>query len=155
MLADKQLFSCRGANYSITLYSDRIIMKDTRWANSKSFELPVDRIRSVIVERKSVIPFATVTIVAAILTVFAKYNALWFLANFTAENSGKISTIGLLASIVCAIPTIFRALFVNVSITWDGQPATFRARLVPARLGRRLTERFQELTARSYVSENG
>lgn len=149
MPADEKLFSCRGANLSVTLYANKMIIHDVGWTNPKSYELPVKRIRSVIVDRKSLIPFATITILAAIATVIAKYNALWFLINLTPENIGTMSTIGFLASVVFAIPTLSRAAFVNVSITWDGKPASFRMRLVPAHLGRRLARRFQELSAES------
>ena len=155
MRAEKRLLSCRGANYSIALFSDKIIIKDTGLANSRSFELPVDRVRALIVERKSFIPFAALTIVAAIVTALAKYNALWFLGGSVVENAAKMSTVGLLASIILAIAVASRALFVTISITWDGQPTNFRVRFVPAHFARRLVKRFQELTARSYVSENG
>jgi hypothetical protein len=126
-----------------------MIIDHALWMNSKSYELPVERIRAVIVERKSVIPSATVTALTAVVAVLAKYNAFWFLVNFTPENAGRVSVIGLLASIVCAIPTISRALFVNVSIAWDGEPAFFHVRFVPAYLGRRLARRFQELSSGS------
>lgn len=149
MRKEKTPFSCRGANYSIALHSDRMILNHTVWTNSKSYELPVGRIKAVIVERKSVMPFATMTALTAVATVLAKYNAFWFLVNLTPDDIGRFSTIGLLASIVCAIPTISRALFVNVSIAWDGQPTLFQVKFLPAYLGRRLARRFQELSVGS------
>jgi len=115
----------------------------------RSYELPIDRIRTVVVERKSVIPFATATVLAAVSAVVAKYNALWFIINLTPENMTRISTIAFGLMVLCAIPAMSRALFVSVAISWDGQPASFRARFVPARQGRGLAAKFQAISLES------
>ncbi len=139
-------FNCRGLNGFINLYSNRMVLESKGWASSSSYELPVERISKVVIERKSVIPFATLTILAAAASVLAKYNALWFIVNLTPESVGKVSSLALLVAVVCAIPTLFRTFFVNVCVTWNGQPATLRVALVPVRPGKRLAKHFQELS---------
>jgi len=69
MINEKKLFTCRGGNLSIRLYSDRMMIYSARWMSPRSYELPIDRIRTVVVERKSVIPFATATVLAAVSAV--------------------------------------------------------------------------------------
>jgi hypothetical protein len=115
--------------------------------SGRSYMLPLERVTSVIVERKSVVPFVTSTVIAAILTLVAKYNALWFLVNLTSNSAGKLSTIGILACIIFAVPTVTRSLFVNVNVAWAGQPASFHLGFVSVKMGRRLAKRFQELSA--------
>jgi hypothetical protein len=148
MNPDTQSYRCRGTNYSVALNSDRMIL-DARWRSSNSYELPIKRIRTVIVERKSVMPFATLTILAAIGAVVAKYNALWFLVNLTPDTAGRISVILAAASVILALPTLSRALFVSIAVTWDGQPSTFRIRFVSAYRGRHLARLFEELSSGS------
>ena len=142
----KELFVCRGGKYVISLHADRMVIKGTGWKNTKTYELPLGRVMSVIVERKSVIPFATATLLAAIIAVLSKYNALWFLINLTLEERGQFSMIALLVSILSAIPTIMRALFVNMTVRWDGEPSCFHLRFVLSSGGRRLARRFHELS---------
>jgi len=143
----KELLTCRGGKYLISLHADRLVIKGTGWTKAKTYELPLGRVRSVIVERKSVIPFATATLLAAIIALLSKYNALWFLINLTLEERGQFSAVALLASVVSAIPTITRALFVNMTVRWDGEPSCFHLRFVLSSGGRRLARRFQELSA--------
>jgi len=146
LLTVEKPFNCRGLNGFINLYRNRMVLESKGWTNSASYELPIERIRAVVVERKSVIPSATLTVLAAAVTLLAKYNALWFLVNLTPENIGKVSSVALLIAVVCAIPTLLRTFFVNVSVTWDGKPATFRVGFVPVRSAKRLAKHFQELS---------
>lgn len=131
---------------SINLYNDRMVINSKEWGVSKSYQLPINRIKSVVVERKSVIPFATLTIIAAATILVGRYNALWFLVNLTPQNAQTVSSCALIVSVVSAIPTLVRMLFVSVSITWDGNPTSFRVGFVPLRPGKRLAQKFQELS---------
>ena len=121
-------------------------MKSTAWGKSRSHELPLQRVNAVIVQRKSVVPFAVFTILSGIAVVLARYNGLWFLYNLTADEEVLISDIALLATILFAIPTISRILFVNVIISWGGGPKSFLIRFVAANQGRRLTRLFERLS---------
>jgi hypothetical protein len=143
-------FSCRGTNYSITLHPDRMILKSLTWGNTHMYELPANRIQTLIVQRKSVIPFAALTVIAAIATILLRYNSLWFLVNLSAiDERVRISVIALIICVISAIPTLFRVIFVNVSITWDGEPRSFLVRFVSAYRGRRLAKMFREILIES------
>ena len=146
MPSHKLSFYCGGLVGSINLYNDRMVINSKEWGISKSYQLPINRIKSVVVERKSVIPFATLTLLAAVTMLVARYNALWFLVNLTPQNAQTMSSYALLVSVVSAIPTLIRILFVSVSITWDGNPTSFRVGFVPLRPGKRLAQKFQELS---------
>ncbi|HXZ98166.1 MAG TPA: hypothetical protein VED24_02235 [Candidatus Acidoferrum sp.] len=100
----------------------------------------------MIVQRKSVVPFAAFTILSCIAAVLARYNGLWFLYNLTADEEVLLSDIALIATILLAISTISRALFVDVIISWAGRPKSFLVRFVPANQGRRLTRLFERLS---------
>jgi len=144
--SQEESFNCGGLVGSINLHNDRMVINSKEWGVSKSYQLPINRIRSVVVERKSVIPFATLTLIAAATTLIARYNALWFIVNLTPQNAQSVSSCALLVSVVSAIPTLIRILFVSVSITWDGNPTSFRVGFVPLRPGKRLAQKFQELS---------
>ena len=149
MAVDQKLLKCRGGVGTIILYADKMIIDESGWRTVKSHELPVKRIKSVMVERKSVIPFATITVLAVIATVVVKYNALWFLVYLEPPTVAWVSMTTLAISVVSAIPALSRAIFVNVAVTWDGEPASFRLRFVPAHSGRRLARRFLEVSTGS------
>lgn len=146
MPSHEESFKCGGLVGSINLYNDRMVINSKEWGVSKSYQLPIKRIKSVVVERKSVIPFATLTLIAAATILIGRYNALWFLVNLTPQNSQTVSSLALLVSVVSAIPTLVRILFVSVSITWDGNPTSFRVGFVPLLPGKRLAQKFQELS---------
>ena len=139
-------YHCQGANYSITLDPDKITL-GVKWTGSNSYQLPINRIKALIIERKSVMPFATLTMLTAIGAMIAKYNALWFLVNLTPSTAERIAVVLAASSIILAVPTLSRALFVNIVISWDGQPSNFRIRFVSARRGKRLAKRFRELSS--------
>jgi len=146
LLSHKESFNCGGLVGSINLYNDRMVINSKEWGVSKSYQLPINRIRSVVVERKSVIPFATLMLIAAATMLVTRFNALWFLVNLTPQNEQTVSSYALLISVVSAIPTLIRIFFVSVSITWNGNPTTFRVGFVPLRPGKRLAQKFQELS---------
>jgi hypothetical protein len=135
-------FGCKGFNYTVTLGSDRLIVKDTKWRRPSSQELPVQSINAVIVRRKSIIPFAAFAALALIAAVLTKYNSLWFLVNLSAGEEGALSTAAVTVAFLCVIPAVSRALFVDVIISWAGRPKPFLVRFVPARQGRDLVRRF-------------
>jgi len=145
--AVEEPFNCRGLVGSISLHNDRMVITGKEWGVSKSYQLPIERIRSVVVERKSVIPFATLTLLAAVVAVIAGYNVLWFLFNLSPENAQIVSLAALFVTVVGAIPTLFRILFVSVSITWDGDPTSFRVGFVLVHPGKRLARKFQQSPA--------
>lgn len=140
----EEAFKCAGLNGSISLYRDRMVINSKAVGVSKTYQLPINRIRTVMVERKSIIPFVTLMILSAALAAVIKYNGLWFVINFPAAVAGFLSSVALLTSIICAVLVLVRILFVSVTITWDGDPTSFRVGYVPIRPGKRLARRFQE-----------
>jgi hypothetical protein len=126
-----------------------MIIDESGWGTAKSHELPITSIRSVIVERKSVIPFATIALLAAIVAVIVKYNALWFLVNLNPETETRLSMAAIAVCATSIIPMFSRAIFVNVVISWQGEPSSFRLRFIPTRSGRRLARRFREVSVGS------
>jgi hypothetical protein len=102
----------------------------------------------VIVERKSVMPFATMTVLSGILGIVLKYNALWFFVELNPSFSSKLSAITFLVSLALAVPTISRAVFVNVFIGSVNSGA-WQIRFVFGKSGARLAAKFRELTSGS------
>jgi hypothetical protein len=145
-LPEVKEFTCKGFNCSVTLSADGLTVRRSVWGRSRSHELPMQRVNAVIVQRKSIVPYAAFTILSGIAVILARYNGLWFLYNLTADEQLLLSDIALIATILLAISTISRALFVDVIISWGGRPKSFLVRFVPASQGRRLTRLFQKLT---------
>ena len=110
-------------------------------------ELLLNKITAVVVERKSVIPFATLTILATAVTVSAWYNAVWFLINLTQQDILIIASGGLIVAILCAVPMMLRLLFVNVLVRSEGEANALIVRLVSVRQAKRLARRFRELSS--------
>ena len=135
-------FNFRGLNYSVTLGPDTMTIGKTRWGKPDSHELPLSRISSVIVRRKSVMPFATLTALGAIATVLIRFNLLWFLIDLSLAERAALSTIPFIMTVLCAIPTVSRALFVEIAISWGGKPESFLVRFVPQQQGRTLAGKF-------------
>jgi hypothetical protein len=109
--------------------------------------MPLNSIRAVVVERKSVVPFATLTILGSVVTILAQYNALWFLINLAPSQIYLITRAGFSAVILCVILMILRLVFVNVSVRSEGGSTALMVRLVPLRPAKRLARRFRELSA--------
>jgi hypothetical protein len=144
LTANKE-FGCKGFNYKVTLESDRLILRNTKWWRPSSHELPIESINAVIVRRKSMVPFAALAALALIAAVLTRYNSLWFLINPAAEND--VSTVSLAAAFLFIIPAVSRALFVDVIVSWAGRRKPFLVRFVPARQGRGLAKRFHGVSA--------
>ena len=119
------------------------------WGKSKSHELPLKRIESVIVQRKSVVPFAGLAALSITVAFVAQLNLLWFLFPLDPPFNSVASIPAFIAAVCLAIPAVARALFVDVQIAWDGRPKSFLVRLVLAHTGIRLARRFQRMTTRS------
>ena len=135
-------FKCKGVNFTVTLQSDKMIIKRAFRRKAEFHELPIQRVSAVIVRRKSVVPFAGFTLLTAIATILVRYNALWFVVNLSTTEEATFSTIAFLATVLFAIPTVGYALFVDVAITWAGTPKSFLVRFVPIKQGRSLARRF-------------
>jgi hypothetical protein len=142
---------CRviGSNASIELSSCMMSVRMRNWKSGPDYELPLNKVRSVIVERKSVMPFATMTVLSSIVGVILKYNALWFFVELSPSFSSKLSAITFLVSLALAVPTLSRTVFVNVLI--GSVNSAWRIRFVSAKSGVRLAAKFQQLTSGSQV----
>ena len=142
-----ELYKCAGWNYAITLdsNSERVIMRQTV-GRMRRYEVPMDRIKSIVVERKSVVPFAALTILSALTTLLIGYGPLPYLINLSPENMGRSTMIGALACIIFALPSISRLLFVNVYVSWDTAPGSLLIRFVTSHSGKRLADMFLEMS---------
>jgi len=140
-----KFFSCRGANYVVTLTPKQICLRETG-LDPKNYELPIERISSVVVRRKTIIPFVSLITFASAAAIMANFNALWFIVPLSPLESSEVTIIALLIAGLAALPAAVRAWFVSVTITWDGRPRSFIVRLVPGRRGRRLARLFHELS---------
>jgi hypothetical protein len=145
----EQLIGCRGVNGSISLSQDKMAIRSEGFGSVQFREMTLNKITSVVVERKSVIPFATLTILATAVTILAWYNAFWFLFNLTQSDILIITSCGLAAAVVCGIPMMFRLLFVNVLVRSEGEPNALIIRFVLVSQAKRLARRFRELTSSS------
>jgi len=143
----EKLIGCRGVNGSINLSKDKMVIRSEGFGSVEFREVALNKVTAVVVERKSVIPFATLTILASMVTVSAWYNALWFLINLTEQGILMITSGGLSVAVVCAVPMMFRLLFVNVLVRSEGEPNALIVRLVPVRQAKRLARRFRELSS--------
>ena len=112
----------------------------------RRYEVPMDRIKSIVVERKSVVPFAALTILSALTTLLIGYGPLPYLINLSPENMGRSTMIGALACIIFALPSISRLLFVNVYVSWDTAPGSLLIRFVTSHSGKRLADTFLEMS---------
>ena len=138
--------SCRGINGSINLSKDKLTIIGVGLGSAQPHDVTFNDVSSVIVERKSVVPFTTMMVLAIIVLVIAKYNLLWFIINlYGAERF--ITPTALVIAILCGISSVLRLMFVNVTVRSRHGP--FTVRLVPSRPAKRLARRFSEATARS------
>ena len=140
-MSRKNVEVCHGGNYSILLWPEYLVLQKC-WRKRPSHKIPLREIRSVIVERKSVIPFATMTVLFLIVTIALKYNALWFLLDLSGDS--RFSAAAFLLVLFFVAPTFSRMLFVNVQIST--QTAMWCVRFVPAQSGKRLVKRLHEFS---------
>jgi hypothetical protein len=138
--------SCRGINGSIKLSKDKMQLIRGGLGSAESLEVAYTEVLAVVVQRKSVVPFATLTVLAFALALIAKYNVLWFVIDLS-RTGIFITMIGLGIAILSAVPTLLRLMFVNVLVRSGRGPLTVR--LVPIRSARRLARRFSEVSAGS------
>lgn len=139
----KESYICNGGNYSIILDSEHLILQQKGWRFGPSHKIPMRDVRSVIVERKSVMPFATMTALSMIGAVALQYNAFWFVVNLSPEH--RFTVVAILAALLFAAPTLSRTFFVNVVIS-SAKNDLWRVRFVPTRSGKRLATKFQDLS---------
>jgi len=145
-MSTQELCRCKGANGSIILYNDRLEIK--HGGTTHLHDIPLAQIRAVLVERKRVIPFAAITVLALAVTILVKYNPIWFVANLSDEDSTKVSIFAFAVAMASLIPVALRSTFVSVSIRSEGEPGLVRLRFVPVRSAKRLAKGFRELSAR-------
>jgi hypothetical protein len=142
---NEELCKCRGANGSITLYPDRMVVR--HGGSTHLHEIPLTQIRAILVERKKVIPFATITVLAVAVAILVKYNPVYFVANLSDKDSTRVSVVALGIAIASLIPVLLRSAFVNVSVRSEGEPVLVRLGFVSARSGARMAKRFRELSS--------
>ena len=93
-------------------------------------------------------PVASSAIIIGIVGVLIKYNVLWFL--FNQDISGRISAVAFLTATLLAIPTIERAILVNVIIACLNSE-TWRVNFVRSNAGKNLAAKFLEFSSGASV----
>ena len=91
------------------------------------------------------IPVVSSAALLGIIGVLVKYNALWFIFDLNQDISGKLSLIALLPATLLAIPTVERAMFVNVIIACFNREA-WRVNFVRSNAGRKFAAKFLEFS---------
>ena len=142
MLEEK--VTCRGINGSISLSRDKVQVVGLGLSSTQSPELAYSDVSAVFFQRKSVVPFATVTILTVLIVLVSKYNLIWFVINLNPV-SVFIVWSGIGIATLCAVVTLLRILFVNVLMRSSRGP--FVVRLVPIHSAKRLARRFSEISA--------
>ena len=146
--ASEESVKCRGVNGSINLRADRMQITGGEFGSTQPRDIPFDDVSAIVVERKSVVPFATVLVLTVVVIVVAEYNLVWFLVDLS-RYEDLITSGGILIVAVCAIMILLRMAFVNVSVRSTEQPAASTLRLVPIHCAKRLARRFRELSTGS------
>jgi hypothetical protein len=141
MLEEK--VSCRGVNGSIALSQGKVRVVGLA-SSTQCQELAYSDVSAVFVQRKSVVPFATLTILTVVVVLVSKFDLLWFIIDLY-PISGFVVWTGCGIAILCAFVALLRLLFVNVLIRSNRGP--FLVRLVPIRSAKRLARRFSEISA--------
>ena len=144
MLEEK--VSCRGINGSIILSQDKVRVVGLASSSTLPHELAYSDVSAVFVQRKSVVPFATITILIVIAVLVSKYNMLWFVVDLDPISDFIVWT-GSGIAILCVMVTLLRLLFVNVLMR--SNRGLFVVRLVPIRSAKRLARRFSEISSGS------
>ena len=145
-LSNDDSFVCDGGNYSVSITPQTLILRAKRWRHGFQHTIPLNNVRSVVVERKSLMPVASSAIIAGIIGVLIKYNVLGFLFDLNQDISGKISAVAFLTAMLLAIPTVERAYFVNVIIaSLDSE--TWRVNFVRSNAGKNLATKFLEFSS--------
>ena len=142
-MPSKDSYVYNGCGFSILLQPREILLQPKRWRMGATQKIPIRDIRSVIVERKTIMPFATLTVLLIILSIALRYNAFWLLLDPT--QTSRMSDLSILAACLSAAPTLSRILFVNVQIS-SKTNNSWCIRFVSARSGKRLVTAFHDLT---------
>jgi hypothetical protein len=133
---------CRGINGSVHLFKGKMLVGEGGLSGTR--EIPYHEVSAVVVQRKSVVPFAALTILATIVWLLTEYNALGFIVNLTGIDV-LVAPISLAVAILCLILTFLRIFFVNLLIRYAA--GSLSLRLVPFRAAKRLAQRFSEVSA--------
>ena len=133
--------TCRGINGSISISKDGMSII-VGLSSAQAYEIRFGDISAVVVERKSVVPFMTLMILAVIVFMVARYNLFWFVISIN-NWERFITPVTSAVAILCAIVTLLQLVFVTVTVRSRREPLTVR--LVPSRSAKRLARRFSEL----------
>lgn len=145
MRAGKEVLRCRGLTHSIALDEERIVLRSLVSWGPRSVKLPVKQVEAVVVERKSVMPFAAGAIFAGVATAILRLGLIEPQLNPTGF-TGSLAEATLALVFLMLIPALTRAIFVNVLITTQSGVESWRVRYVPAAAGRRLARRFHTVS---------
>ena len=145
-MSNDDSYICDGGNYSVYMTPQTLMIRARGWRQGFRRTIPLNIVQSVVVERKSLIPVASSASILGIIGVLVKYNSLWFLLDLNQDISWKISLIALLPAILLAIPTVERALFVNVIIASFNRE-TWRVNFVRSNVGRNFAAKFLEFSS--------
>ena len=143
MSVSEEPVSCSGINGSISLFKDRIRIVGGGLTRAAAHEIAREDVSSVVVQRKSIVPFATATILAVIVTLVTEYNVIWFVEGVSRMDR-FIAPFSLGIALLSLTITMLRLLFVNVSIHFGEGSAVLR--LVTLRSAKRLAKRFSEIS---------
>ena len=139
-------YVCEGGNYSVSMTAQTLMVKAKGWRQGVQRTIPLNDVQSVVLERKSLMPVASSAILLGIIGVFVKYNALWFLIDLNQDISWKLSLIAFLPAMLLTIPTVERALFVNLIIA-SFNMETWRVNFVRSNAGRKFAAKFLEFSS--------
>ena len=137
---------CRGLNGSIRIFPDKLIVKRIG-LRSVAVEIKFADVSSVVVERKSMIPFMTLTILTTVALLVVRFNLLWFVLSLYSVQILIIPIAPLIAlaiAMFCVIPTLARSVFVNVLVR--SKVGTSTLYLVPIRSAKMLARKFSEIS---------
>lgn len=144
-MSNDDSYICDGGNYSVSMTPQNLLVRARGWRQGLQRTIPLNTVQSVVVERKSMIPVASSATILGIIGVLVKYNALWFIFELNQDISWKISLIALLPATLLAIPTVERAMFVNVIIACFNKE-TWRVNFVRSNAGRKFAAKFLEFS---------
>ena len=139
-------YICDGGNYSVSMTAQSLIVRARGWRQGSQRTIPLNHVQSIVVERKSLMPVASSATLFGIIGVLVRYNALWFLFDLNQDISWKLSLIAFLPVMLLAIPTIERALFVNLIIA-SFKMETWRVSFVRSKAGRNFAAKFLEFSS--------
>ena len=144
--SEEDAVKCRGVNGSVTITKDGMRITGAGLAAPEVHEIPYSDVSAVVVERKSFVPVAILTFIAAIAVIWVNDNPIWLIVNLTSAQY-PVTAIALPIAIISGALMVLRLTFVDVTIRSTRGPITLR--LVPTRSGKRLARRFSQASLRS------